>query len=106
MAAKIKEGMTGGQVADIIEQNFENLENKFQQLSDQFDHLKEDLQRTLDDYQRQIDFTYNSLINPKIGTTENRPNPAIQGQQYYDITLNKPIWFNGEQWIDAAGAAA
>jgi len=30
MAAKIKEGMTGGQVADIIEQNFENLENKFQ----------------------------------------------------------------------------
>jgi hypothetical protein len=30
MAAQIKEGMTGGQVADIIEQNFENLEDKFQ----------------------------------------------------------------------------
>lgn len=62
MAAKIKEGMTGGQVADIIEQNFENLEDKFQQLSDQFDHTKEDLQRTLDEYQEQVDDAYGSLI--------------------------------------------
>lgn len=61
MAAKIKEGMTGGQVADIIEQNFENLENKFQQLSDQFDHTKEDINRTLDEYQSQVDDAYGSI---------------------------------------------
>ena len=61
MAAKIKEGMTGGQVADIIEQNFENLENKFQQLSDQFDHTKEDINRTLDEYQTQVDDAYGSI---------------------------------------------
>ena len=61
MAAKIKEGMTGGQVADIIEQNFENLEDKFQQLSDQFDHTKEDINRTLDEYQSQIDDAYGSI---------------------------------------------
>lgn len=61
MAAKIKEGMTGGQVADIIEQNFENLEDKFQQLSDQFDHIKEDINRTLDEYQSQVDDAYGSI---------------------------------------------
>ena len=62
MAAQIKEGMTGGQVADIIEQNFENLENKFQQLSDQFDHTKEDINRTLDEYQSQVDNAYGSIV--------------------------------------------
>ena len=62
MAAKIKEGMTGGQVADIIEQNFENLEDKFQQLSDQFDHTKEDINRTLDEYQSQVDDAYGSIV--------------------------------------------
>ena len=61
MAAQIKEGMTGGQVADIIEQNFENLEDKFQQLSDQFDHTKEDINRTLDEYQSQVDDAYGSI---------------------------------------------
>lgn len=55
MAAQIKEGMTGGQVADIIEQNFENLEDKFQQLSDQFDHTKEDLEIALDKFQSDLD---------------------------------------------------
>ena len=55
MAAKIKEGMAGGQVADIIEQNFENLEDKFQQLSDQFDHTKEDLEIALDKFQSDLD---------------------------------------------------
>lgn len=55
MAALIKEGMTGGQVAEIIEYNFENLENKFQQLHDEFDHTKEELEVTLDDFQASLD---------------------------------------------------
>ena len=74
MAAKIKEGMTGGQVADIIEQNFENLEDKFQQLSDQFDHTKEDINRTLDEYQSQVDNAYGSIavqVDEEDTTTDN-----------------------------------
>lgn len=55
MAALIREGMTGGQVADIIEQNFENLENKFQQLSDEFDHTKSEIEVTLDNFQSNLD---------------------------------------------------
>jgi hypothetical protein len=44
------------------------------------------------------------------GTTEQRPNligistAYNRGWQYYDITLNKPIWWNGKAWVDATGA--
>ena len=27
-----------------------------------------------------------------------------KGQQLYDITLNKPIWWTGSAWVDATGA--
>lgn len=39
------------------------------------------------------------------GNTLNRPSTNIyQGYQYYDITLNKPIWWTGSKWVDATGA--
>lgn len=38
-----------------------------------------------------------------IGNTENRPtNPTI-GFQYFDTTLNKPVWWNDTKWIDSNG---
>lgn len=33
----------------------------------------------------------------------NRPENPAEGLCYYDKTLKKPIWFNGEIWIDALG---
>lgn len=42
------------------------------------------------------------------GTTSNRPNyrytkiPA--GFQYFDTTLNRPIFYTGSKWVDATGA--
>lgn len=38
------------------------------------------------------------------GTTAQRPNPSFAGQQYFDTTLGKPIWWNGTAWVDNAGA--
>lgn len=39
------------------------------------------------------------------GTTSERPtNTATIGCFYYDTTLNKPIWWTGDKWIDATGA--
>ena len=38
------------------------------------------------------------------GTTAQRPNPSFAGQQYFDTTLGKPIWWNGSAWVDNAGA--
>jgi hypothetical protein len=40
-----------------------------------------------------------------LNTTANRPNAttATIGAQFYDTTLNKPIWSDGTNWRDAAG---
>lgn len=92
MAAQIKEGMTGGQVADIIEQNFENLENKFQQLSDQFDHLKEDINRTLDEYQSQIDDAYGSLVV----STDEEDTTTVNGKITFKDRAYEPDKFSGK----------
>ena len=38
------------------------------------------------------------------GTTANRPASPTLWQMYGDTTLNKPVWHNGTNWIDATGA--
>lgn len=38
------------------------------------------------------------------GATADRPVSPSQGQDYYDTTLEKPIWWNGSNWVDATGA--
>lgn len=37
------------------------------------------------------------------GTTANRPTDAATGYQYYDQTIQKPVWWNGANWKDATG---
>lgn len=39
-----------------------------------------------------------------ITTTANRPTSAPLSQKAYDITLNKPIYWNGSGWKDSTGA--
>lgn len=36
-------------------------------------------------------------------TTVGRPTSIVGGQSIFDTTLNKPIWYNGTNWVDAAG---
>lgn len=41
----------------------------------------------------------------KTGTTQERPANIInKGFQYFDTTINKPIFWDGAKWIDATGA--
>ena len=41
----------------------------------------------------------------KMGTTQERPANIInKGFQYFDTTINKPIFWDGSKWIDATGA--
>lgn len=42
-----------------------------------------------------------------LSTTASRPTPASvgQGSQFFDTTLNKPIWSTGSAWVDAMGNA-
>ncbi len=45
--------------------------------------------------------------NKHVGTTEERPSfYSIRiGFQYFDTTLEKPIWYNGTEWVDATGTS-
>ena len=46
----------------------------------------------------------NTLATPSAGITAARPSTGLQvGQFYFDTTLGIPIWWNGTDWIDAAG---
>lgn len=41
----------------------------------------------------------------KMGTTQERPANIInKGFQYFDTTINKPIFWDGSKWIDVTGA--
>lgn len=33
-----------------------------------------------------------------------RPSEKIEGQQFFDTTINKPIYWTGSKWVDATGA--
>ena len=37
-------------------------------------------------------------------TTASRPSYDIVGEMLFDTTLNKPIWWSGENWVDATGS--
>ena len=57
-------------------------------------------------YFAQLDnFTQGTVI-PASGTTNQRPTANLQvGQQFFDTTLNLPIWWTGTKWINASGTA-
>lgn len=45
------------------------------------------------------------IPKPISGTTQQRPSNTIHiGFQYFDTTLNKPIWWTGIKWVDSAGS--
>jgi len=55
-------------------------------------------------YFNQIDnFTQNVTVPPS-GPTANRPTERLEvGQYYFDTTIGRPIYWNGTNWINAAG---
>lgn len=51
--------------------------------------------------------TFEGELNGKadlsMGATTDRPTGQVTGYQYFDTTLNKPIWYTGTVWVDATG---
>tara|TARA_R110000824_G_scaffold266240_1_gene455245 strand:+ start:225 stop:902 length:678 start_codon:yes stop_codon:yes gene_type:complete len=39
------------------------------------------------------------------GTTANRPPAKFVGQQYFDTTLTKPVFYSGSAWIQISGSS-
>jgi hypothetical protein len=55
-------------------------------------------------YFNQIDNFTQSVLVPDSGTTTERPTFGLAvGQYYFDTTLGLPIYWNGTNWINAAG---
>ncbi len=44
-------------------------------------------------------------IEAGYGTTANRPVAPKINISYFDTDLNKAIWYNGTEWVDANGTA-
>lgn len=44
------------------------------------------------------------LVAAGSGTTVARPTIHAVGDTYFDTTIGLPIWWNGANWINAAGA--
>lgn len=58
----------------------------------------------LDSFNGQVVNAINTLATPSAGTTAARPSTDLQvGQFYFDTTINRPIWWDGTNWINAAG---
>ena len=47
----------------------------------------------------------NDFVNISKNITANRPTSPFIGLLFFDTTLNKPIWYNGANWVDATGTA-
>jgi hypothetical protein len=59
---------------------------------------------TLDAANGQTIDVINTLSTPSAGITAARPSTGLQvGQFYFDTTINRPIWWTGSNWINAAG---
>jgi hypothetical protein len=55
-------------------------------------------------YFNTVDAVIIDLLTPTAGTTTARPTVGLQvGQFYFDTTINRPIWWDGTNWINAAG---
>jgi hypothetical protein len=68
-------------------------------------------QKQQDQFQNALRLYFNRLDSfnlnvtiPNFGPSSARPTTGLLvGQTYFDITLGRPIWWNGEQWINAVG---
>jgi hypothetical protein len=55
-------------------------------------------------YFNQIDNFTQAVTVPASGATADRPTERLQvGQYYFDTTVGLPIYWDGTDWIDAAG---
>jgi hypothetical protein len=55
-------------------------------------------------YFNQIDNFTQTVTIPASGVTANRPTGRLEvGQYYFDTTIGRPIYWNGTNWINAAG---
>ena len=50
-----------------------------------------------------LEIKIDELVSPNAFITINRPSGKSVGYSCFDITLNKPIWYTGTNWVDSNG---
>lgn len=48
-------------------------------------------------------YFFRGQINTNSNVSANRPRSPQNGMMFFDLTLNKPIWYSGTSWVDANG---
>jgi hypothetical protein len=91
-----------GVIRPTISPNLLIAPNEYQQ------RYADQLNNALRLYFSQIDNFTQSILVPTSGTTANRPVTSAEvplpiGLFYFDTTLNRPIYWTGTNWINAAG---
>jgi hypothetical protein len=74
----------------------------------EYDQRRDDqLNQNLRIYFNNLDSFLTAISTPQNGTTADRPTLGLQiGQFYFDTTLGYPVWYDGTDWVDAAGTVA
>lgn len=54
------------------------------------------------EYISNSNFVY-KVVNGSAGETTTRPAGVSTGYQYFDTTLEKPVWYTGQHWVDSEG---
>ena len=81
-----------------VETYANSVDNKYTELKDSITAVSGDLTKTTDTLNQSI-----HDLEIKSGTT--RPTTGlVAGYQFFDTTLNKPIWYTGSVWVDCTGA--
>jgi len=61
---------------------------------------------SISDKQDKIGYTPaddSEVLHLSTGDTASRPTGISAGYQYFDTSLNKPIWYTGKNWVDSTG---
>jgi hypothetical protein len=71
----------------------------------EYSHSQQDqFQNALRLYFNQLDSFNLNVTIPNFGPSSARPTTGLLvGQTFFDTSLGKPIWWNGNYWINAVG---
>lgn len=94
---------------DVTTKNIFITNSKFQNIVPDFDFYNntKDLFYIFyyNNFVKDCSSTYLGADIKTVGSTANRPilKNINAGFEYFDTTLNKPVWWNGTEWIDSEG---
>lgn len=96
---------------DRVAKNIFITNSTFQNIAPNFDFYDDNIKDLFyvfyyNNFIKDCSSTYLGADTKTVGSTANRPilKNINVGFQYFDTTINKPIWWNGTKWVDGVGS--